>query len=138
LSENERHTIIGEVRELLTRLETLVEGKAAAAFDPKVSSGKSEGGPPSGDRSDYDYFLGRLRDWCKDARQRVRHNLQGQADKHGQLPELDSTQRRYWLLTVYEGVEYRRAAENLGIEAKVVYQMRKDRGLDPRTGRKAA
>lgn len=59
-----------------------------------------------------------------------------QLSKH-EAPEVKVDSKQYWLLDsgCYVGVEYRTAAESLSLEATTVYQWRKEKGLNPRTGR---
>jgi hypothetical protein len=60
----------------------------------------------------------------------------GQANEYGQIPQLTPMQARVWLLETgnYTGVDYRKAAEELGMDEKRVYEIRDLAGLDPRRG----
>lgn len=123
------------VDHLLAELELLNETKASASFDAKIKGGESAGPQPVD--TALDYFRRRLERWLSDVEKRLHEERKGQADEMGQVPDLTPEQKRYYLLHSgdYDGTEYRKAAEALGLDARRVYDMRKQVGLNPRNGR---
>lgn len=129
-------TLTERVSAALHELALLNETPASASFDAKVKGGESAGPQPVD--TALDYFVRQLERWITAAEKRVESERKGQADEVGQVPELTIDQKRYYLLhsEEYDGVDYRRAAEKLGLDPRRVYEMRKQLGLNPRSGRR--
>ena len=126
----------------LSRLETwYADPVKAMSLDGRTSSSKPGatilrvGRYPDADQWRYLWRTARN----DGQRESVVGDMEKECDRLGRLPkpEMKLDGKRYWLLESgdYHGMDYRTAAEDLGLEERTVWEWRKAKGLEPRKGR---
>lgn len=129
MSEDVRYELVGRVRSILAKLELLSEGRTSGGFDKPVVSGSTEHDGPKGERSLFDIGVAHLERWCKVQEAKIEQMV-----GNTRRPALNPTQKRYWAVQEYEGLDYRTAAEKAGVSEQTMWKWRVEMEREPRKG----